>query len=144
MRYDIAAHPTEYHGVMFRSRLEARWACLFDLLDWSWEYEPIDLVSWSPDFLIKQTCNVCGMHEMYAEVKPYYDIIQFKTHPIWKYKEFCAMLGQNPDITFLRAKHATEGGFDTGPLSFWYNRFELLDLWIEAGNRTQWKPAEAE
>jgi lipoate-protein ligase A len=50
--YRIASHPTMYKGVIFRSRLEARWAAFFDLLEWQWEYEPFDLVGWTPDFLI--------------------------------------------------------------------------------------------
>lgn len=32
--------PTEYQGVKFRSRLEARWAVLFDMLNVPWQYEP--------------------------------------------------------------------------------------------------------
>lgn len=44
--------PTLYAGTQFRSRLEARWAALFDLLGWPWEYEPIDLPGWIPDFRI--------------------------------------------------------------------------------------------
>lgn len=45
--------PTEYNGVRFRSRLEARWAAMFDLFDWQWEYEPLDLEGYIPDFLLK-------------------------------------------------------------------------------------------
>ena len=30
----IAAIPTTYSGVVFRSRLEARWAAFFDLCGW--------------------------------------------------------------------------------------------------------------
>lgn len=48
-----AAIPTEYNGVRFRSRLEARWAATFDLLNWQWEYEPFDLPGWIPDFSIE-------------------------------------------------------------------------------------------
>ena len=48
-----AAIPTLYKGIQFRSRLEAKYACLFDLLGWSWEYEPLDLNGWIPDFLIR-------------------------------------------------------------------------------------------
>ena len=48
----FAANPTRYGGVQFRSRLEATWAALFDLLQWNWEYEPFDLNGWVPDFLI--------------------------------------------------------------------------------------------
>lgn len=50
--YTIAAIPTLYRGRMYRSRLEARWAAFFDRLGWAYEYEPFDLGSWSPDFLL--------------------------------------------------------------------------------------------
>lgn len=49
----MSAIPTKYKGVQFRSRLEARWACLFDLLGWNWEYEPIDLDGYIPDFIVQ-------------------------------------------------------------------------------------------
>jgi hypothetical protein len=34
--------PTTYRNTTFRSRLEARWAAFFDLVDWSWVYEPFE------------------------------------------------------------------------------------------------------
>lgn len=43
---------TTYRGTRFRSRLEARWAVFFDLVEWSWVYEPIDAGGWIPDFLV--------------------------------------------------------------------------------------------
>lgn len=49
----MTAIPTTYAGVRFRSRLEARWAAFFDLLEWRWEYEPIDLDGYIPDFLVE-------------------------------------------------------------------------------------------
>lgn len=61
----IKAHPTRYKNVQFRSRLEARWAAFFDLLDWRWQYEPIDLDGWTPDFSI-----VGHDGPIYVEVKP--------------------------------------------------------------------------
>lgn len=61
----FASIPTKYNGVNFRSRLEARWAAFFDLLKWEWEYEPIDLNGWIPDFKIK------GAVDILVEVKPY-------------------------------------------------------------------------
>jgi hypothetical protein len=61
--YTIAAIPTEYRGRRYRSRLEARWAAFFDLLGWRHEYEPFDLGSWSPDFLLPDW-------KMLVEVKP--------------------------------------------------------------------------
>ena len=48
----IHAIPTKYQGVQFRSRLEAKWAAFFDLLNWRWEYEPFDRAGWIPDFVI--------------------------------------------------------------------------------------------
>lgn len=62
----IAAIPTKYAGVQFRSRLEARWAAFFDLLKWDWEYEPIDLDGYIPDFIISNH----GTGRLFVEVKP--------------------------------------------------------------------------
>jgi len=51
--YRIPAIPTAYAGRQYRSRLEARWAAMFDRLGWQHEYEPYDLGKWSPDFLLR-------------------------------------------------------------------------------------------
>ncbi len=64
MKYEIHAIQTFYNGTMFRSRLEARWAAMFDILSWSWTYEPTDFSGWIPDFAIH------GDTLVYAEVKP--------------------------------------------------------------------------
>ena len=62
----IAAIPTIYKNVRFRSRLEAKWAAFFDLVGWRWEYEPLDFDGWIPDFaLYGETGNV-----ILVEVKP--------------------------------------------------------------------------
>jgi hypothetical protein len=55
VRPETAAHSyaTTYRGTRFRSRLEARWAAFFDLIDWSWVYEPFDTEGWIPDFLVR-------------------------------------------------------------------------------------------
>lgn len=63
----IAAIPTRYQGYQFRSRLEAKWACFFDLVNWRWEYEPVDMNGWIPDFVIKS-----AEKPVYVEIKPYY------------------------------------------------------------------------
>lgn len=60
--YTIKSHPTSYKGVNFRSRLEATWAAFFDLCGWYWEYEPVDLPGWTPDFILDKRVAV--------EVKP--------------------------------------------------------------------------
>src|ERR1041384_7453009 len=59
-----SAIPTPYAGVRFRSRLEARWAAFFDLVGWKWEYEPLDLTGYIPDFIL-------AFHKpLLVEVKP--------------------------------------------------------------------------
>lgn len=60
------AIPTKYKDRLYRSRLEARWAAMFDLLNWSYEYEPCDFNGWIPDFVIT------GTQTVYVEVKPYF------------------------------------------------------------------------
>jgi hypothetical protein len=62
----IAAIPTMYGGIRFRSRLEARWAAFFDLCGFAWEYEPTDFKGWIPDFSLR----IDGHGLVYAEVKP--------------------------------------------------------------------------
>ena len=59
------AIPTIYSGIQMRSRLEAQWAAFFDHMGWKWEYEPVDLKGWIPDFLLRTQSRV-----YYVEVKP--------------------------------------------------------------------------
>lgn len=56
--------PTKYKARQYRSRLEARWAAMFDLLKWHVEYEPCDFNGWIPDFVIQEYQNT------FVEVKP--------------------------------------------------------------------------
>lgn len=62
----MQAIPTEYNGYSFRSRLEARWAVFFDLVDWQYVYEPEGYMSqgekYLPDFFLPD-------YNIYAEVK---------------------------------------------------------------------------
>lgn len=50
--------PTEYGGVVFRSRLEARYAAAFDCYGLKWKYEPqlfdLEGSSYIPDFYFKE------------------------------------------------------------------------------------------
>lgn len=61
---NIVSIPTQYAGVNFRSRLEAKWAAFFDIVKWDWEYEPCDFKGWIPDFVIQ------GEKPIFVEVKP--------------------------------------------------------------------------
>ena len=65
MEYNIAAIPTVYNGRQYRSRLEAKWAAFFHAMKWEAEYEPFDLGSWSPDFLLRVICE-----RYLVEIKP--------------------------------------------------------------------------
>lgn len=48
----MVVKPTVYRGIQYRSRLEAKWAAFFDLLNWRFDYEPFDLKGWVPDFIL--------------------------------------------------------------------------------------------
>lgn len=67
MNYTKAAIETRYNGINFRSRLEAKWAAMFDLVGWRWTYEPRDYCGWIPDFAIHV------WRDIYVEVKPVSD-----------------------------------------------------------------------
>jgi hypothetical protein len=66
----IAAIPTEYRGVRFRSTLEANWAATFDSLDWHWSYEPVAVRVGGHNYLcdfylptMRVWCEVKGPHD---------------------------------------------------------------------------------
>ena len=72
----IKAIQTEYNGIKFRSRLEARWAVFFDAVGVTWEYEPEGFelsngIRYLPDFLLHgvegRGSNENG--DLYIEVK---------------------------------------------------------------------------
>jgi hypothetical protein len=60
----VTAIPTDYNGVRFRSRLEAKWAALFDRCGWRWSYEPNDFDGYIPDFALRFRTPIL------VEVKP--------------------------------------------------------------------------
>jgi hypothetical protein len=65
----MSSIPTTYNGIRFRSRLEAKWAYIFDRLGWEWDYEPFDLNGWIPDFVISK-CGSLRKQIPYDSVKP--------------------------------------------------------------------------
>lgn len=77
MELGIKAIPTLYKGVYFRSRLEARWAIIFDRLgiDWYYETEGYDIqidegitIRYLPDFKLRGGSIRCP-DPLYVEVK---------------------------------------------------------------------------
>lgn len=76
----IKAIETIYKGYRFRSRLEARWAVVFDALGLDWEYEPegfqfSDGTRYLPDFYIRNS-------EWFVEVKPKKELSGKELHKI--------------------------------------------------------------
>jgi hypothetical protein len=74
----IAAIPTTYGGQTYRSRLEARWAATFDLLDWQYEYEPVDLDGYIPDFMLLDPSRNGRVGPTLVEVKPAFTILEMR------------------------------------------------------------------
>jgi|GEM_PF-985427 len=157
MDYTIKAHPTKYDGVLFRSRLESRWAAFFNLVKWQWDYEPIDLRGWVPDFRVIFPCthSECnGSHTLLAEVKPYYNLNEFAGHPCTKYPfgyfydqhgiitdecipaDASASFGINPSVTEWEMSHGCGGGIDS--IDCWIPN--CMEIWKTAGNIVQWLP----
>lgn len=76
---------TEYNDILFRSRLEARWAILFDSLNLEWVYEPECYIlsnqkKYTPDFYIPK-------YDLNVEIKPNFEWLNNKYH-IERYKLF--------------------------------------------------------
>lgn len=69
-KYNINPKQTVYKGVVFRSRLEAKWACMFDELQWQWTYEPSEINGYNPDFIIKTKSKYYDCNNIIVEVKP--------------------------------------------------------------------------
>jgi hypothetical protein len=59
-----------------RSRLEARWAAFFDLVNWEWDYEPIDLNGYIPDFILHLK------EPILAEIKPALTLDELRQHRV--------------------------------------------------------------
>jgi hypothetical protein len=161
------AIPTVYAGVQFRSRLEARWAAFFGLLAWRWEYEPLDLAGYIPDFVLR-----FPYAPLLAEAKPALSHDAITTHD----REKIRTSGWQGEALILGACVDTMSMFDGevgawGPaavitcrrghrapisadysfrcrycgersgdhhIAQWHDQ-DLEPLWREAGNRVQWR-----
>lgn len=74
--YGMKAIETKYNGYLFRSKLEAKWALFFDLLNIKYEYEPEGFESnknerYLPDFYLPNTyLRNETLKGIYIEIKP--------------------------------------------------------------------------
>lgn len=135
----LAAIPTKYRGLAFRSRLEATWACFFDKAGIEdWKYEPLDLSGYIPDFIIR------GGTQM-VEVKP-----AVAPHDLWEAVAKIEASGWNRTALIVGADVPLSRGCPVGLYgadhAWRYARLEDLagdrtvSLWLEAKNELQWMP----
>lgn len=154
MKYSIKNHPTLYKNILFRSRLEARWAAFLDIIKWKWQYEPIDLQQWTPDFFVEFECwhSECGgSHKLFAEVKPYYTIEEFENHPCMHYRwggkydnsdlpvDGIAVFGINPSISEFEMVHGSGAGMYNIYSGFVSHKINIDLSWNMAGNIVQFQ-----
>lgn len=163
--------PTLYQGVLMRSRTEARWAALFDDLDWDWDYEPMDLPGWIPDFVLRFP-HAPLLVEIKSTSEDFSDAMAKADRS--GYQGEIVVLGC--DLGFLTKGHIREdymGGVDWYQVDFfeclscgqpsiksyegsWHCRvcgayhgnahvgdFDIEAAWKKAGNRVQWKRGAA-
>lgn len=167
-QYHISAKPTLFKGVQFRSRLEARWAAMFDLLGWEWIYEPYDLDGWSPDFFVRfarlrRTLSEVRQFSLLVEVKPFHDAKEFESHRISEWPDghpsfgdtawpgttprpSCVGFGADPSVVWCLTLSDSEDSY--GPVEFEYLvdvrqstdacAHRISSLWKQAGNDVQW------
>jgi hypothetical protein len=70
MKYNITPKETIYNGIEFRSMLEAKWACFFDITGWQWQYEPMQINNRVPDFIIYTKSDYYETDKIIVEIKP--------------------------------------------------------------------------
>lgn len=135
--------PAVYNGLVFKTRLEAKWAAFFDLAGWTWWANPAPLGDWQPDFKVSFPCghSECGpAHVLLVAVLPVSSIEEFKGHPClthaygaknatgeWQ-ADGGAAFGTGPSITQWEISHGAGGGQED-----LYSRVDDADvLWRKA------------
>jgi len=122
---DRVGIPTVYKGRTYRSRLEARWAAMFDLLRWRAEYEEIDLAGYIPDFIVHFKRG-----KLLVEVKPALEFADLHEHA----KRICQS-GWRGDFMVVGAQLFDAEG-DRNRRSF-----GLLAMW-DRDFEDGWQPAD--
>lgn len=141
----INAIPTMYAGCQFRSRLEAKWAAFFDLMGWHWEYEPLDLDGYIPDFVIDSPHESGKTFKRLIEVKPALKLVDYE--PAQKKIETSGWTGSAACVgaTIGEVCGSVCLGSEWVSLEFWApwtsSEYRIFDVWREAGNRVQWMGA---
>jgi hypothetical protein len=148
------AIPTIYKKIQFRSRLEARFACFLDSYGLVWDYEPLELRKYVPDFVVDFEFG-----PTLVELKPAVRPLEFKpacrkiTRSGWTGPALVvgSQLSLAPDdradLTMFGSLAAEDGewsrvGRERWPADWLEYPFMdgLFDRWVAAGNATQWNP----
>ena len=125
------AIPTQYRFVQFRSRLEARWAAFFDLLGWPWEYEPIDLDGYIPDFIL-----TFPYAHILVEVKP--AMTPEDLEPAWCLAKKAGWLGEIVAVGARLFPDPWSGDDDTVGIGVWevgHWDFPVVIQWADYAER---------
>jgi hypothetical protein len=159
MAQKYAAIPTRYRGVQFRSRLEARYAAFFDLIGPTWDYEPIDLRGYIPDFTLRLFGDLMEADDAdLVEIKPahkpadLFEACRKIDRSGWAGSE-AYVFGVNPSVAVTRRTAASdevaEGQMRFAGCAYWKVGCAFLDFdwsseWKEAGNLTQYRGPRAQ
>ncbi len=126
----ISGIPTTHKGVRYRSRLEAKWAAMFDLLGWRFQYEPMDLDGWIPDFAL-----LGKGPPVLVEVKPALEFDEATAADI----ERAILNGPQHDVLLLGAVLPQSGHYYPGEALGWLGE----SIHSPDGVCLGWGPAEA-
>lgn len=134
---------SQYKGLEFKTRLEAKWAAFFDLAGWSWWVNPIAIDDWRPDFKVAFKCDhsECnGQHSLLIAILPMSDIKKFNGHPCLSYvyditdengqwqADGGAAFGNNPSVSQWEILHGSGGGTE----DVYFRVGNADELWIQA------------
>ncbi len=157
--------PTMYSGIQFRSRLEARYALLFDALGLTWHYEPLDLAGYVPDYIVAVQFardRRSTYDKMVFEVRPETDVlaaIEKISRSGWQHAACVVtatpfttpagyVLGYATDLVTLRDHDCAASNVNPWhPFGYqasvraltWGGGDDLTAEWKTAGNRSQWQ-----
>ena len=148
-------------GIQFRSRLEARWAFMFESFNWKWEFEPFDLKGYIPDFIVQIDhreflVEVKGTLKVLEECGPWVEkILDSEWEGYYLVVGSSLELSNSKQLPVIGAIGHTQG-LSTRPCTLGYlkdkwvvmpksegtpgdSMKKINELWALAQNSSQWK-----